>query len=95
MGWSVLRMSAATVFVSGVNVDWRGVLDGARFVELPTYAFDRRRFWLSGDGAGADAVGLGLAAGEHPLLGAVVELPASGGVVLTVRPLSTAQGWLA
>ncbi|MGO9746148.1 MAG: SDR family NAD(P)-dependent oxidoreductase, partial [Mycobacterium sp.] len=88
-------MSAATAFVSGVNVDWRGVLDGARFVELPTYAFDRRRFWLSGDGAGADAVGLGLAAGEHPLLGAVVELPASGGVVLTGRLSSTAQGWLA
>ncbi|MGO9102461.1 MAG: acyltransferase domain-containing protein, partial [Mycobacterium sp.] len=88
-------MSAATAFVSGVNVDWRGVLEGARFVELPTYAFDRRRFWLSGDGVGGDAAGLGLAAGEHPLLGAVVELPASGGVVLTGRLSPTAQGWLA
>ena len=87
--------SAAAAFVSGVNVDWRGVLQGARFVELPTYAFDRRRFWLSGDGVGADAAGLGLAAGEHPLLGAVVELPASGGVLLTGRLSTTAQGWLA
>ncbi|ETB38490.1 hypothetical protein O974_27330, partial [Mycobacterium avium 11-0986] len=49
--------SAATAFVAGVNVAWRGVLDGAGFVELPTYAFDRRRFWLSGEGAAADASG--------------------------------------
>ncbi|MBV8786584.1 MAG: acyltransferase domain-containing protein, partial [Mycobacterium sp.] len=75
--------SAASAFVAGVSVDWRGVLGGAGFVELPTYAFDRRRFWLSGEGVGADATGLGLETGEHALLGAVVELPASGGVVLT------------
>ncbi|HET7075723.1 MAG TPA: type I polyketide synthase, partial [Mycobacterium sp.] len=87
--------SAATAFVAGVAVDWRGVLTGAGFVELPTYAFDRRRFWLSGEGLGADAAGLGLAAGEHALLGAVVELPASGGVVLTGRLSPNVQGWLA
>ena len=51
--------SAATAFVAGVNVDWRGVLDGAGFVELPTYAFDRRRFWLSGEGVGRRRRGLG------------------------------------
>ncbi|MBR7518605.1 polyketide synthase dehydratase domain-containing protein, partial [Mycobacterium tuberculosis] len=43
----------------------------------------------------ADAAGLGLAAGEHALLGAVVDLPASGGVVLTGRLSPSAQGWLA
>lgn len=86
--------SAATAFVAGVNVAWRGVLDGAGFVELPTYAFDRRRFWLSGEGAAADASGLGLGASEHPLLSAVVELPASGGAVLTGRLSPSLQGWL-
>ncbi|WP_019306431.1 type I polyketide synthase, partial [Mycobacterium avium] len=86
--------SAATAFVAGVNVAWRGVLDGAGFVELPTYAFDRRRFWLSGEGAAADASGLGLGTSEHPLLSAVVELPASGGVVLTGRLSPSLQGWL-
>ncbi|MGN6337672.1 type I polyketide synthase [Mycobacterium sp.] len=86
--------SAATAFVAGVNVQWRGALDGAGFVELPTYAFDRRRFWLSGEGISADASGLGLGASEHPLLSAVVELPASGGVALTGRLSPSLQGWL-
>ncbi|OMC20745.1 type I polyketide synthase [Mycobacterium colombiense] len=86
--------SAATAFVAGVSVRWRGALDGAGFVELPTYAFDRRRFWLSGEGIAADASGLGLGTSEHPLLSAVVELPSSGGVVLTGRLSPTQQGWL-
>ncbi|OBI56996.1 type I polyketide synthase [Mycobacterium sp. E787] len=87
--------SAATAFAAGVGVDWRGVLGGAGFVELPTYAFDRRRFWLSGEGIAADAASLGLATSEHPLLSAVVELPASGGVVLTGRLSPSLHGWLA
>jgi polyketide synthase 12 len=88
-------MSAASAFVAGVAVDWRAVLGGAGFVELPTYAFERRRFWLSGEGMGADAAGLGLGASEHALLGAVVEMPASGGVVLTGRLSPATQSWLA
>jgi polyketide synthase 12 len=87
--------SVATAFVAGVSVDWRGALGGAGFVELPTYAFDRRRFWLSGEGVAADATGLGLGTSEHPLLSAVVELPSSGGVVLTGRLSPSSQGWLA
>ncbi|HUE34970.1 MAG TPA: acyltransferase domain-containing protein, partial [Mycobacterium sp.] len=87
--------SAASAFVAGVAVDWRGVLGGADFVELPTYAFERRRFWLSGEGVAADAAGLGLGTSEHALLGAVVELPSSGGVVLTGRLSPSMQGWLA
>ncbi len=86
--------SAAQAFVSGVKVDWRATVPGAGFVELPTYAFERRRFWLSGDGAAIDAAGLGLGASEHALLGAVVELPDSGGVVLTGRLSPATQGWL-
>lgn len=77
-----------------MNVDWRAAIGVGNFVELPTYAFERRRFWLSSDGAAADAAGLGLGASEHALLGAVVELPATGGVVLTGRLSPSAQGWL-
>jgi len=91
---STLTDAVAQGFVTGMDVNWRAALGEANFVDLPTYAFERRRFWLTGDGAAADAAGLGLAASEHALLGAVVELPASGGVVLTGRLSPGAQGWL-
>jgi polyketide synthase 12 len=90
-----LTNAVAQGFVAGMDVDWRRAIGKANLVELPTYAFERRRFWLSGDGATVDAAGLGLAPGEHALLGAVVELPASGGVVLTGRLSPSTQGWLA
>ena len=48
--------SAAELFVRGVGVDWLPVFGGGvrRRVELPTYAFDRGRYWLeSGSGVGA------------------------------------------
>ncbi len=90
-----LMAGVARAFVSGVTVDWRAMLPGAGFVELPTYAFERRRFWLSADNAAVDAEGLGLSASEHALLGAVVDLPTSGGVVLTGRLSAGSQGWLA
>ncbi|WP_219070838.1 type I polyketide synthase, partial [Candidatus Mycobacterium methanotrophicum] len=89
-----LMAGLAQAFASGVGMDWRAVLPAANFVELPTYAFERRRFWLSSDGAAGDAASLGLAASEHALLGAVVELPSSGGVVLTGRLSAASHAWL-
>jgi polyketide synthase 12 len=89
-----LLAGLAQAFVSGVAVDWRATMPGAGFVELPTYAFERRRFWLSADDAAVDAEGLGLSPSEHALLGAVVDLPTSGGVVLTGRLSAKSQGWL-
>lgn len=40
----------AELWVSGVVVDWRAVFEGsgARPVELPTYAFQRKNYWLQG-----------------------------------------------
>ncbi len=93
-----LLIAAGQLFATGVGVDWAAVFAGldAQRVELPTYAFQRRRFWLPTESVGSRDVGsLGLAAAEHALLGAVVERPDSGGVVLTGRLSTAAQPWLA
>ncbi|MFF3209012.1 type I polyketide synthase, partial [Streptomyces sp. NPDC002962] len=76
-------------------VDWAGLLVGGRRVELPTYAFQRRRFWLEDAAvAGGDAGVWGLAAAEHPLLGAAVHLADEQGVVLTGRVSLRTHPWL-
>ena len=90
-------ISAGEAHARGVGVDWGAVFGGcgAGWVELPTYAFERRRFWLSGGGPGSgDVAGLGLGGCEHALLGAVVECPESGGVVLTGWLSVRSQRWL-
>ena len=77
-----LLAALGQLFTGGVDVDWPAALGGGRRVDLPTYAFVRQRFWLT-LGSSADVRGVGLTRAGHPLLGAVVERPDSGGVVLT------------
>ncbi|MGV9612821.1 SDR family NAD(P)-dependent oxidoreductase [Nocardia xishanensis] len=81
----------------GVDVDWKAFFAARSVsrVSLPTYAFQRRRYWLetSVGAAGVESVGLG--AVEHPLLGAVVSVAESGDVLLTGRLSVATQPWLA
>ncbi|MFC9178794.1 type I polyketide synthase [Streptomyces sp. NPDC057107] len=86
----------ARLHVSGVRVDWAAYYTGtgARRVDLPTYAFQHQRYWLLPERAGADPEALGLDTADHPLLGASVTLPDSGGLVLTGRLSVEAQPWL-
>jgi acyl transferase domain-containing protein/acyl carrier protein len=91
-----LLTSMAECFVRGVPVDWRAVLPVmAEPVELPTYAFDQQNYWLQAAEAASDAVSLGQAAADHPLLDAVVTLPGSDGLVFTSRLSLRSQPWLA
>ncbi|GAB1818699.1 type I polyketide synthase [Herbidospora sp. RD11066] len=90
-----MLLSLAEAHVHGVPVDWASVVPKADVVELPTYAFERRRYWsrMSVGGAG-DVRSAGLGAVGHPLLGAAVELAGGEGVVLTGRVSLRAQPWL-
>ncbi|WP_421106611.1 SDR family NAD(P)-dependent oxidoreductase [Streptomyces sp. NEAU-S77] len=81
---------------AGLRVDWTGVFDGrgARRVDLPTYPFQRARYWLDKSGRGGDVTSVGLDRPDHPLLGAMVRLPGSDGVVFTGRLATGAHPWL-
>ncbi|MFD8726228.1 type I polyketide synthase, partial [Streptomyces sp. NPDC059629] len=93
-----LLTSMAELFVRGVHVDWSGVLPAgavAERVDLPTYAFDHQHYWIQLTGTADDAASLGLTGTDHPLLGAVVPLPQSDGLVFTSRLSLRTHPWLA
>ncbi|MFI7894695.1 type I polyketide synthase [Streptomyces sp. CACIS-1.16CA] len=53
----------AEAHVRGVGVDWEGLLLGGRSVDLPTYAFDRDRYWPDSVERSATGPAAGPAAG--------------------------------
>ncbi|MBO1419193.1 type I polyketide synthase, partial [Streptomyces sp. FH025] len=81
--------AAARLFVAGVPVQWP--FPEGEPVALPTYPFQRTRFWLAG-GAG-DVSAAGLDSVDHPLLGAAVEVGEQR--VLTGRLSLATHPWLA
>ncbi|GLY16582.1 hypothetical protein Kisp01_35970 [Kineosporia sp. NBRC 101677] len=88
--------SLATLHVRGVPVDWTAVLPEGERVDLPTYAFEHRRYWSKAMQAGAgDVRSAGLGAVGHPLLSASVELAGGDGVVVTGRVSLRTHPWLA
>ncbi|MYY80794.1 acyltransferase domain-containing protein [Streptomyces sp. SID335] len=92
-----LTRAAAQAFTAGADIDWRRWFPAdptPRTVDLPTYAFQRRRYWLPVDGVG-DVRSAGLRRLEHTLLPAALGL-ADGALVLTGRLSASGGGdWLA
>ena len=71
-------LSLARAHAAGVALDWEALFAGKdpKRVALPTYPFQRQRYWLAGNSGAADAGAMGLTDAEHPLLGAEVADPA-------------------
>nr|WP_307819141.1 SDR family NAD(P)-dependent oxidoreductase [Streptomyces sabulosicollis] len=90
--------SLAEAYVRGVPVNWSALIGDApahAALDLPTYAFQHQHYWLGRRGGTVDATALGLARADHPLLGAVTELPESGGLLFTSRLSLRTHPWLA
>ncbi|WP_443049727.1 SDR family NAD(P)-dependent oxidoreductase [Streptomyces sp. HD] len=92
-----LLAGLARAHAHGVDVDWSAATGGSReIVDLPTYAFQRQRYWPATGGRGAgDLAAAGLAEAGHPLLGARVDLADGDGHVFTSRLSVADQPWLA
>ncbi|KIF00931.1 type I polyketide synthase, partial [Streptomyces sp. RSD-27] len=98
-GLARFHRSAAEAFVAGAGVTWRTAFpdpDGP-FTELPTYAFQRQRYWLEAPAHAltGDVASAGLGPTAHPLLGAAVDLPDSDGFLFTGRLSLRTHPWLA
>ncbi|WP_432590040.1 SDR family NAD(P)-dependent oxidoreductase [Streptomyces sp. HD1123-B1] len=94
-----LLRSVGQAFTTGIEVDWTGLFPTdptPRTIALPTYAFQRERYWLEGTGGrGGDAADLGLVPAEHPLLAAALEVADGSGRLLTGRiAAGGGEGWL-
>ncbi|MEU4804934.1 type I polyketide synthase [Actinosynnema sp. NPDC023587] len=88
-------LSLAEAHVAGVMVDWSAFFagSGARRTSLPTYAFQRERYWLlPGVGAG-DPAAAGLGRLEHPVLAAAVQVADRDEWVFTGRLSQESQPW--
>ncbi len=91
-------LSLGEVWVRGVDVDWAAVFagSGAKRVGLPSYAFQRERYWQAAAGGVGDLAAAGQVSADHPLLGAAVALAGGDGyVVHRVACRSATHPWLA
>jgi acyl transferase domain-containing protein/D-arabinose 1-dehydrogenase-like Zn-dependent alcohol dehydrogenase/acyl carrier protein len=89
--------SLAEAWVKGAQVDWAHVFAGtnARRIPLPTYAFQRQRYWLRAPEGRGDVRALGLVASDHPWLRAAVPIADGEQWLFTGRISLQTHPWLA
>ncbi|QFU93203.1 type I polyketide synthase [Amycolatopsis sp. YIM 10] len=95
--WKQFLAAAAQAHVNGVDLDWTAVFPSgtAKRVDLPTYPFQRKRYWLDAPAGATDPTAAGLDAADHPLLSGALELADGDSTVFTGRLSPHAQPWLA
>ncbi|MBB5895826.1 type I polyketide synthase [Kutzneria kofuensis] len=77
-------IAAATAYTLGAPVDWPKIVGPVtEHVDLPTYAFDRQRFWLHN-----------AESGSHPLLAEAVPVADTGGRLLTGKVSRHSAPWV-
>ncbi|MEE4540348.1 type I polyketide synthase, partial [Streptomyces sp. V4-01] len=94
-GMDRFLLSAGELWSRGVPVRWDAALTGGRTVPLPSYAFQRRRYWAMPARRPADAAALGLSDLRHPLLAASLAPAGRDELLLTGQLTPRVQPWLA
>ncbi len=89
--------SLAQAHAAGAQVKWSALFagSGAKSVPLPTYPFQRKRYWLSPASAASDPAAIGQRSIDHPFLAAAIEDPEGGGISFSGRISLDAHPWLA
>ncbi|MET8878446.1 SDR family NAD(P)-dependent oxidoreductase, partial [Nocardia sp. NPDC004604] len=91
-----LLTSVAQAWATGLPVDWTTQYPGAHRIPLPTYPFQRTRYWLEGTGTGtANLAAAGQTALAHPLLSARIDQPDGQETLFTGRIALDTHPWLA
>ena len=88
--------SLAEAHVAGVAIDWPGFYagTGARRVQLPTYAFQRERYWMLPAAGVGDLPAAGLLRLSHPVLSAAVQVADRDEWVFTGRLSQDTAPWV-
>ncbi|MEU8347914.1 SDR family NAD(P)-dependent oxidoreductase, partial [Spirillospora sp. NPDC048832] len=86
--------SVAEAYTAGLPVDWARTARDGRRIDLPTYPFQRSRFWLEAPAGAADVTAAGLEASGHPLFGTAVARAGEDGLLLTGRVSLNSHPWL-
>jgi acyl transferase domain-containing protein/NADPH:quinone reductase-like Zn-dependent oxidoreductase len=86
----------AQAHLAGAGVDWTAFYagSGARAVPLPTYAFQRERYWLMPGGDAGDPASAGLGRVDHPVLAAAVAVGDRDEWLFTGRLSQASTPWV-
>jgi len=91
---SAIQKSLADLHVLGAPLDWRGYFGpfGAARVALPSYAFQRERYWF--EPPSKREIGAGLTDARHQLLGGGVQVAGSEIMLFTTVVSSDEPVWV-
>lgn len=96
-GWATFLRALGQAWVRGVDVDWSALIPhvAADRVVLPTYPFQRRRYWPDAPLGETQVGAAGLAPAGHRLLAALVVSAEGDGLQCAGRLSTSTHPWLA